>query len=93
MVGLTHVDREKHRATFVPVEETAAAIRAATPARAIVSSDCGVFLLPPPVEGLREYLVLLAAVGFDGEALRIMVAENPARLFRVGPVTSGGSCP
>jgi hypothetical protein len=93
MVGLTHVDREKHRATFVPVEETAAAIRAATPARSIVSSDCGVSLLPPPVEGLREYLALLAAVGFDDEALRVMVAENPARLFRVGPVTSGGSCP
>ncbi len=93
MVGLTHVDREKHRTTFIPVDETAAAIRAATPARAIVSSDCGVSLLPPPVEGLREYLVLLAAVGFDAGELRAMVAENPARLFRIGRVTSGGSCP
>jgi hypothetical protein len=93
MVGLTHVDREKHRATFVPVDETAAAIRAATPARSIVSSDCGVFLLPPPVEGLREYLLLLAAVGFDADELRVMVADNPARLFRLAGVTSGGSSP
>lgn len=91
MVGLTHVDAERHRAPFVAIDESAAAIRAATPARAIVSSDCGVSLLPPPVEGFREYLLLLATVGFDEGELRTMAAENPARLFRVGSVSAAGS--
>lgn len=95
MVGLTHVDREPHRTTFIAIDETAAAIRAATPARTILSSDCGVSLLPPPVEGLREYLLLLGAMGFEAEELRVMAGENPSRLFRIDrsrPVTSEGSC-
>jgi hypothetical protein len=91
MVGLAHVDAERHRTPRVTIDETAAAIRAATPARTIVSSDCGVSLLPPPVEGLREYLLLLAGVGFDEGELRAMAAENPARLFRVGSVSGAGS--
>jgi hypothetical protein len=90
-VGLTHVDAEPHRSLRVTIDETAAAIRAATPARAIVSSDCGVSLLPPPVEGLREFLLLLASAGFDERELRAMAAENPARLFRVGALSVAGS--
>lgn len=58
MVGLTHVDAERHRAPFLPI----AAIRAATPARTILSSDCGVSLLPPPAEVFREYLLLVGSV-------------------------------
>lgn len=102
MVGLTHVDAEKHRAPFLPIDQTAAAIRAATPAQTILSSDCGVSLLPPPAEGFREYLLLVGSVGFSEDELRTMAAENPARLFRLGPasgrgaagpVSGGGSCP
>jgi hypothetical protein len=88
-VGLTHVDAERHRSLRVTIDETAAGIRAATPARAIVSSDCGVSLLPPPVEGFREFLLLLATAGFDESELRAMAAENPARLFRVSAAGSG----
>lgn len=84
MVGLTHVDAERHRARAVPIDDTAAAIRAATPARTILSSDCGVSLLPPPVEGFREFLLLLGGVGFSEAELRVMASDNPARLFRIG---------
>ena len=85
------MDAERHRTLRVSIDETAAAIRAATPARTIVSSDCGVALLPPPAEGFREFLLLLASAGFDEGELRAMGAENPARLFRVGPVSGAGS--
>jgi hypothetical protein len=102
MVGLTHVDAERHRAPLVPLEAAAAAIRAAGPARTILSSDCGVALLPPPVEGFREYLLLLGSSGFTDDELRMMAAENPAGLFRLGQgpdrgtggprISAGGSC-
>ncbi len=84
LVGLTHVDAEAHRVPRIDLEAMVAGIRAATPDRVVLSSDCGVALLPPPVEGLREFLLLLAHAGFAEEELSRMVADNPARLFRVG---------
>ena len=83
-VGLTHVDAERHTVSAVGVPQMARLIRAATPERAVVSSDCGVFVLPPPVEGLREFLLLLEAAGFSRDDLKTMAAVNPARLFKVG---------
>ena len=59
-------------------------IRAAGVENAVLSSDCGVFLLPPPVEGLREFLLLMGEAGFTDAELRRMSGETPARLFRVG---------
>jgi hypothetical protein len=84
MVALTHVDAEKHRAPAVPIERTAAAIRAASPSRTVLSGDLGVYLLPPPVEGFREFLLLVASQGFSEAELRLMSGENPAALFKVG---------
>lgn len=81
-VGLTHVDDEKHKIAGQTVQDIAPRIRAAGQ-RAIVSSDAGVFLLAPPVEAFREYLLLLESEGFDAAALRQMSATNPAALFRV----------
>jgi hypothetical protein len=83
-VGLTHVDSETHTVSAVSVPQMARLIRTATPARAVVSGDCGVFVLPPPVEGFREFLLLLEAAGFSRADLTVMSAANPARLFKVG---------
>ena len=58
-------------------------IRAATPEQSVLSSDCGVYVLPPPVEGLREFLLMIENAGFSKEAIQRMVRENPARLFKV----------
>ena len=68
----------------VPAPLMAERLRAAGAENAILSSDCGVFLLPPPVEGLREFLLLMREAGFSHVELRRMSAETPARLFRVG---------
>ena len=94
-VGLTHVDQEKHRAPGQTIQDVAPRIRAAGE-RAIVSSDCGVFLLPPPVEGFREFMLLLEAEGLTEAEIRRMNTDNPAALFRVGaaaPVRSLGAAP
>ena len=81
--GLTHVDAERHTVPPVPLPVMAELIRAATPERSIVNSDGGVFLLPPPVEALREFLLLLQSAGFSCDELRIMSHTNPGQLFRV----------
>lgn len=80
-VGLTHVDEEKHRISGAStIHDVAPRIRAAGE-RAILSSDAGVFLLPPPVEAFREYLLLVESVGFTEAEIRRMTAANPAALF------------
>jgi hypothetical protein len=82
-VGLTHVDEEKHKAgSGTTVQDFTPRLRAAGD-RAIVSTDAGVFLLPPPVEAFREYLLLLQSEGFTEAELRRMSADNPAQLFGI----------
>ena len=82
-VGLTHVDEEKHKIAGQTIHDIAPRIRAAGE-RAIVSSDAGVFLLAPPVEAFREYMLLLEAADFTEAAIRRMNTDNPAELFRIG---------
>lgn len=83
-VGLTHVDEEKHRiAGGATIHDFAPRIRAAGQT-AILSSDAGVFLLPPPAEAFREYLLLVESVGFTEAEIRRMTATNPAALFGIG---------
>lgn len=83
-VGLTHVDDEAHQVDAVSLPQMAGRVRAAGPDKAILSSDCGVFVLPPPVEGLREFLLLMESAGFGRDALRTMTSDNPTALFLVG---------
>jgi hypothetical protein len=83
-VGLTHVDEEKHKiASNSVIQDFTPRLRAAGD-RAIVSSDAGVYLLPPPVEAFREYLMLIESEGFSEAEIRRMSATNPAALFGVG---------
>lgn len=82
-VKFTHADEEAHTIAAVSIAQMAELVRAATPQRAILSSDCGIFILPPPVEGFREFLLLMEGAGFNRRDLLSMAAENPAELFKV----------
>lgn len=82
-VGLTHADHEKHKSSGLTIQQLAPRIRAAG-ARAIVSSDSGIYLLAPPVETFRQYMVMLEADGFTPEEIRRMNTINPVDLFGVG---------
>lgn len=85
-VGLTHVDAERHRVDPVTLPRLAELIAAVPPEQVVLSGDCGVAVLPPPVEGLREFLWSLKLCGVPETTLRLAVGANPARLFRViGP--------
>jgi hypothetical protein len=82
-VGLTHVDEEKHKISSAStIQDFTPRIRAAGD-RCILSSDAGVFLLPPPVEAFREYLLLVQSEGFSDAELRRMTSTNPAALFGI----------
>lgn len=82
-VGLTHVDAEKHEVESVTLPRLVELIAAAPADRLILSGDCGVSVLPPPAEGLREFLWALKLSGVAEPTLRRAVCDNPARLFKV----------
>ncbi|MEM6847844.1 MAG: DUF6282 family protein [Pseudomonadota bacterium] len=81
--SLTHVDAEKHVIARVDAAKMTALAMAAAPARLVLSSDCGVSLLPPPVEGLRCFLALLDATGVPHQTLSEAVRDTPRWLFKV----------
>ena len=82
--GLTHVDAERHTIPRVTAPAMASLALAAGPDNLVLSSDCGVFLLPPPVEGLRCFVLLLEACGVPSAVLLAAIGATPARLFRTG---------
>jgi hypothetical protein len=84
-VGLTHVDSQKHQVAPVTIPRLVELIAAAPPDRVVLSGDCGVAVLPPPVEGLREFLWALRLSGVDEATLRLAVRDTPARLFKLAP--------
>jgi hypothetical protein len=49
-VGQTMIDKEKHRFALVTLDAVAEKIRAIGPARSVLSSDAGSYVLPPPLE-------------------------------------------
>ena len=83
-IGQTMIDKEKHRFAHVPLEAVAETIQAVGPERTVLSSHSGSYVLPPPVEALREWLIMIEGAGFSREAIHRMVAINPAELFKVG---------
>jgi hypothetical protein len=90
-VPVTNVDAERHAPPLISLPDMVDRIRTATPQRAILSGDLGIYLLPPPVEGLREFLVMVQeGGGFSDAEIRQMVVHNPTHLFRVGrPMPAG----
>ena len=87
-IGFTHADSERHAAGAQGLADMAAGVRAAGD-RAILSSDAGIAVLPVPVESFRSFILAMASEGFGETALRRMVRDNPAALFRV-PITRPG---
>jgi hypothetical protein len=47
----------------------------------IMCTDFGVYTLPSPVEGLREFIACLMDMGLPGEDIRQMVKTNPETLL------------
>jgi len=82
-IGLTHVDAEKHDVQALTIPQVTGLIAATPVDRLVLSGDCGVSVLPPPTEGLREFLWTLKLAGVPESTLRRAVSENPIGLFRI----------
>lgn len=83
-VGQTMIDSEKHRFPPVSIESVAEKIRAVGPERVVLGSDSGAYVLPPPVEAFREFLIMIHGAGFSEAEIATMAARNPAHLFLRG---------
>ena len=75
------VDSEKHRARSVTLDSVAELIHAIGPGNTVLSSDSGAYVLPPPVEAFREFLVMIQSAGFSDDEMRLMSGANPVELF------------
>jgi len=38
-------------------------------------------MLPPPVEGMREFIACMLDLGMNEDDIRMMISTNPARLL------------
>jgi hypothetical protein len=47
----------------------------------VIATDYGVYTLPPPVEGLREFMALLLDLGLTETQIKTLVQENPTELL------------
>jgi hypothetical protein len=90
--GLTHacflgganIEMETNSTPAFSLGDLVRRVRAASPECAILSGDCGNAVMPPPTEGMREFLLTIRMAGFTDDEIRVMVVRNPTRLFRVG---------
>jgi len=70
------------------IRKVAEQIRAVGAENCIICTDLGVYTLPAPVEGLREFIACLLDLGITAEEIRTMTASNPAKLLGLNLVTS-----
>ena len=49
--------------------------------RCVIATDFGVYTLPEPVEGFREFIACLLDLGLSREEIRKLSKENPERLL------------
>lgn len=63
------------------VKAVAEQIQALGPRHCIIATDFGVYTLPDPVEGFREFIACLLDLGMDPDDVRTMVKTNPEGLL------------
>ena len=49
----------------------------------ILATDFGVYTLPPPVEGMREFISCMLDLELSEEEIRLMISTNPAKLLGI----------
>ncbi|MBA7536739.1 hypothetical protein ES705_29003 [subsurface metagenome] len=76
------INREgKKGKTDTGVPGVAAEIRKFGAEHFIIGTDFGVYTLPTPVEGMREFIACLLDMGCSEEEIRTVSSTNPGRLL------------
>ena len=82
-VPLTHVDDESHKIKGLTFKTLKDLIEAADPKNVILSSDCGVSILPKPHLGFYQFIKQVYELGFTMEEIDYMIKTNSKKLFRI----------
>ena len=82
-VPLTHVDGEKHKIKGTNENILKVLVRAANPRNVILSSDCGVSVLPKPHIGFSKFINKVIKLGFSKKEIEYMIKINPKKLFNL----------
>ena len=80
-VPLTHVDGEKHKIQGTNRNLLRKLIKIADPKNVILSSDCGVSILPKPYIGFTKFIDQIIKLGFSKKEIEYMIKTNPKKLF------------
>ena len=82
-VPLTHVDGEKHKIKGTNEDTLKILIKAANPRNVILSSDCGVSVLPKPHIGFSKFINKVIRLGFSKKEIEYMIKINSKKLFNL----------
>jgi hypothetical protein len=75
------IDEGMEEAPGMGVRTVAEQIREVGAEHCVMSTDLGVYTLPPPVEGYREFIACMLDLGITEDEIRIMTSRNPGRLL------------
>ena len=82
-IPLTHVDGEKHKIQGTNEKLLKILIKTAGPKNVILSSDCGVSILPKPHIGFSKFINHIQKLGFSKKEIEYMIKINPKKLFNL----------
>ncbi|MDA0684950.1 MAG: DUF6282 family protein [Bacteroidetes bacterium] len=69
------------------VKKVSEQIRELGPEQCILATDFGVYTLPTPVEGFREFVACMLDLGIPADDIRTMIKTNPERLLGLEPLS------
>ena len=78
---MTHIDGEKHVIDGLEKKELSNLIKKVSSKKVILSSDCGVSILPKPTVGLKSFIREVLTLGFTHNDIDNMTINNPKKLF------------
>lgn len=78
------IDEEVEGEVKGSIRKAAEQIRQVGVDHCILATDFGVYTLPDPVEGLREFIASFLDLGISSDDIRTMVKTNPQRLLGIG---------
>ncbi len=80
------IDEGMHEAPGGGVKLVAEQIQALGAEHCIIATDFGVYTLPTPVEGFREFIACLLDLGVSPDDIRTLTKTNPERLLGLDPL-------
>jgi methionine synthase II (cobalamin-independent) len=82
-IPLTHVDSEKHTINKLEINKLKKFIKIIGCEKVILSSDCGVSVLPKPHLGFKNFISLIKDLGFSTNDIKKMISTNSKNLFNI----------